>query len=233
MSGREEEMSGELVQFESNGGSTTAYLAVSSTGKGPGIIVLQEWWGLVPHIKNICDRLSEEGFSALAPDLYHGESTTSPDDAGRMMMVLQIDRAAKDLEAAVQYLSSHASVSGDRVGCVGFCMGGQLALFAASKNSAIGACVDYYGIHPSVRPNFSESQAPVLGFFGEKDDSVTPDDALALEQLLKKAGVQTDFTVFPGVGHAFFNDTRPEVYDEVSAKKSWEKMLLFFRENLN
>ena len=206
------------------------YVAKPAAGKGPGVIVIQEWWGLVPHIQDVCDRLANEGFVALAPDLYHGDKTKSPDDAGRLMMALDIDRAARDLQAAIKELLA-AGATGKKVGVIGFCMGGQLALYAASKFSEIGVCVDFYGVHPKVKPDYKAIKCPVLGFFGEKDASVGPPVAQKLEADLKAAGVKTDFTIFPA-GHAFFNDARPEAYDGASAKQAWEKMLAALRANL-
>ena len=226
-------MAGENVSYSAHGQTTEGYLAVPASGSGPGVIVIQEWWGLVPHIRDVCDRLAAEGFAALSPDLYHGETTTSPDDAGQMMMALQIDRAEQDLQGAVQFLLGHPAASTQKVGCVGFCMGGQLALYAASKNPAVGACVDYYGIHPNVHPEFENIQAPILGFFGEEDTFVTPDAVGKLEEQLKAQGKSVDFTIFPGVGHAFFNDSRQDVYHAESAQKSWDSMLGFFRQNLS
>ncbi len=148
------------------------------------------------------------------------------------MMALRIDQAEKDLQGAVKYLLGHKAISEKKVGCVGFCMGGQLALFAASKNSSIGACVDYYGIHPNVKPDFASLQAPVLGFFGEQDSFVTPDAARKLEQQLKNLGKKVEFNIYPKVGHAFFNDSRKDVYNPELAKKSWQRMLEFFKQNL-
>lgn len=225
-------MAGQMVHFNTNGGTTPGYLAIPKSGKGSGVIVIQEWWGLVPHIKDVCDRFAAEGFVALAPDLYHGKSTTSPDEAGRLMMALQIDRTEKDLQGAVKYLLGNKAVSGKKVGIVGFCMGGQLALFAASRNPSIGACVDYYGIHPNVHPDFPSLQAPVLGFFGEQDSFVTPDAVKKLEDQLKKHGKKVEFHIYPNVGHAFFNDSRKDVYNEELAKKTWKRMLEFFRQHL-
>ncbi len=225
-------MAGLMVNFSANGGTTAGYLAIPKSGKGPGVIVIQEWWGLVPHIKDVCDRFAAEGFLALAPDIFHGQSTTSPDEAGRLMMALRIDQAEKDLQGAVKYLLGHKAILGRKVGCVGFCMGGQLALFAASKNPSIGACVDYYGIHPNVIPDFANLQAPVLGFFGEQDDLVTSYAVKKLEQQLISRGKKVEFNIYPKVGHAFFNDTRKEVYSPEFAEKSWQRMLEFFRQNL-
>src|SRR5215469_5694376 len=122
-------MAGKMVQFPSNGGTTSGYLATPQSGKGPGVLVIQEWWGLVGHIKNVCDRFAGEGFVALAPDMYHGQTASEPDTAGKLFMALNIAQAEKDLKGAIAYLGQR-SASG-KIGAVGFCMGGQLALFAA------------------------------------------------------------------------------------------------------
>jgi carboxymethylenebutenolidase len=193
------------------------------------VIVIQEWWGLVDHIKNLCDRFAESGFVALAPDLYHGQTAKSPDEAGKLMMALRIDEAEQDLSGAVQYLLDHDAVTGDKVGCVGFCMGGALALYAASKNSNIGACVVFYGIHPNVKPDLANLQAPVLGNYAEKDRSVPTDKVNELEQQLKALGKQVDFKIYPGTDHAFFNDTRPEVYNAQAAADAWQRTIQFLR----
>jgi carboxymethylenebutenolidase len=226
-------MSGQMIEFPSNGGNSRGYLAVPPSGSGPGVIVLQEWWGLVDHIKRVADRFAEAGFVALAPDLYHGESTEHPDDAGRMMMALEIDRTEKDLRGAIDYLLSRPETSSSKVGTVGFCMGGQLSLYAACENASVGACVDYYGIHPSVAPDLSKLAAPVLGFFGETDEFVTPAAARELEQALAGAGKQAEIHIYSGTGHAFFNDSRPDAYDAEHAADSWSRMLAFYGRHLD
>ena len=218
-----------MVEFAVNGRNAKGYLSKPASGSGPGVIVIQEWWGLVGHIKSVADRFAAAGFTALAPDLYHGESTKSPDDAGKLMMALDIERTEKDLRGAVDYLLAHAR--GDAVGVVGFCMGGQLALFAASKNEKIGACVDFYGVHPSVKPDYSRIHAPVLGLFAEKDGFVDAEAVAGLERSLKDAGVRADLHVYPGVDHAFFNDER-EVYDQKAAEDAWKRVLAFFGANI-
>lgn len=224
-------MSGEMVEFESNGGTASGYISRPASHNGTGVIVLQEWWGLVPHIKDVCDRFATEGYVALAPDMYHGASAKSPDEAGKMMMALQIDKAEKDLRGAVKYLLDHSSEN--KVGTVGFCMGGALSLYAASKNSQVGACVIYYGIHPNVKPDLDNLQAPVLGFYAEHDGHVTPAVVHDLEDQLKQHGKSVEMHIYPGTDHAFFNDTRKEVYNEAAAKDSWRRMLEFYRENLS
>jgi carboxymethylenebutenolidase len=225
-------MSGEMVSFQSNGGAANGYLSLPASGKGPGVIVIQEWWGLVPHIKDVCDRFAAEGYVALAPDLYHGESTKSPDEAGKLMMALRIDEAEKDLRGAIGYLLSHEATSGRKVGTVGFCMGGALSLYAASKNPQVGACVVFYGIHPNVKPDLASLKAPVLGIYAELDGYVTPTVVRELEAKLKHHGKSAEMHIYPGVDHGFFNDTR-EVYNEAAAKDAWRRVLAFYREHLS
>lgn len=224
------ELKGAIVEFPANGRKARGYLSKPEKGSGPGVLVIQEWWGLVEHIKSIADRFAASGYVALAPDLYHGEATKSPDEAGKLMMALEIDKTEKDLRGASAFLLSQSS--GKKLGVVGFCMGGQLALFAASKNADIGACVDFYGIHPNVKPMYSNIKAPVLGLFAEKDAYVTPASVKKLEQDLEQAGVATDFTVYPGVDHGFFNDTRNEVHDVAASADAWRRVQAFFAKNL-
>ena len=222
-------MAGTMVEFPSNGVTGSGYLALPASGAGPGVIVLQEWWGLVDHIKDVVDRFAADGFVAFAPDMYHGERTTSPDDAGKLMMALDIGRVERDLQGAVQFLLGRPEVTTSHVGTVGFCMGGQLSLYAACENPAVGACVVFYGIHPNVKPNLSTLQAPVMGFFAEKDEFVPPAAARQLESDLQAAGKTADIVVFDGVDHAFFNDTRREAYDAACATECWSRMLTFYR----
>jgi carboxymethylenebutenolidase len=209
-----------------------AYLAVPGGGSGPGVLVLQEWWGLVDHIRDVCDRLARAGFVALAPDLYRGERTTDPDAAGRLMMDLEIPRAARDLDGAVTALLGQNATAGGTVGVVGFCMGGQLALFAGTRNRRIGAVVDCYGVHPNVKLELDGLEAPVLGIFAEKDTFVPPAAAKQLETELRGAGKRADFTIYSGVDHAFLNDTRPDVYDAPAAERAWDQIVSFLRGEL-
>ena len=225
-------MAGEMVNFKSNGGTCDGYLAIPDSGSGPGVIVLQEWWGLVPHIKELCDRFAAAGYVALSPDLYHGESTTSPDDAGKLMMAINIAETEKDMAGAITHLLSLDACTSATVGVVGFCMGGQLSLYAACANSTVSACVMYYGIHPDVHPDIPSLNAPFMGFFAENDPMVTPDAAKALEKELTDAGKSADVTVYEGADHAFFNDTRSEVYHEAHAKDTWDKVLAFYGANV-
>lgn len=225
-------MAGQMVEFSSNGGTANGYLATPASGKGPGVIVIQEWWGLVPHIKGIADRFAAEGFVALAPDLYHGKLAKSPDEAGKLMMAMRIDEAEKDLRGAAEFLLDHDATTGDKVGTVGFCMGGALSLYAASKNPKDGACVVFYGGHPGVKPDLPNLQAPVLGLYAGRDGFVTPDSVRELERQLKELGKSAEIHIYPDVDHGFFNDTRPDVYNEAAAKDAWERVVKFFRKHL-
>ncbi len=223
-------MAGVMIDIASGPRPLRGYL--SQTEPGPGVIVLQEWWGLVDHIKDVTDRFAREGFVALAPDLYQGKTAKSPDEAGKLMMALDIAKTEADLAAAAERLAHEPWVQGRRLGIVGFCMGGQLALYAATRNRRIGAVVDFYGIHREAKPDFAALRAPVLGFFGGKDGSVTPERVAELERALAAAGVAHDLIVYPEAQHAFFNDTRPEVYDARLADLAWTQMLRFFRRHL-
>ncbi len=213
-------------------GAAGGYLGVPAAGRGPGVVVIQEWWGLVDHVRDVCERLAREGFVALAPDLYRGEVTTDPGEAQRLMMDLDMPRAEGDLEQAIEALLNHDAVEGARVGCIGFCMGGQLALHAATRNRRIGAVVDCYGIHPNVTLDLSEMNAPVLGVFAENDDFVTAEAVRKLEAELASAGVRTHFQTYIGVDHAFLNDSRPDVYDAATAREAWSDILAFLRAEL-
>jgi carboxymethylenebutenolidase len=221
------------VEFACDGRKTSGHLAVPKAGKGPGVLVLQEWWGLVPHIREVCDRFAEEGFTALAPDLYHGRSTKDPDEAGRMMMGLDVPKLAEDLRGTIDFLRARPECSSQKVGTVGFCLGGQLSLFAASIHpDSVGACVNFYGIHPNVKPDLSRLAAPVLGLFAEKDAYVNAAAVADLARRLDAANRSYEFTTYPDVDHAFFNDTRPEVYDLAAAEDAWKKTVAFLRKNL-
>ena len=225
-------MAGQMVEFSSNGGTTSGYLAIPQKGNGPGVIVIQEWWGLVDHIKDVCDRFAGEGYVALAPDLYHGETTKSPDEAGKLMMALRIDEAEKDLRGAIQYLLDQQATTGEKVGTIGFCMGGALSLYAASKNSQVGACVVFYGIHPNVKPDLANLQAPVLGIYAERDGFVPPESVRELERQLKELGKSVEVHIYPDTDHAFFNDQRADVYNAKAAEDAWRRVIQFCAKHL-
>jgi carboxymethylenebutenolidase len=223
---------GEMIEFPANGHETSGYLAVPSSGNGPGLLVIQEWWGLVDHIKDVCDRFAGEGFVALAPDLYHGVATKSPDEAGKLFMALNVAKAGADLRGAADALLARPEVTSPRVAVVGFCMGGQLALYAAAEYpDRIAASVDFYGIHPNVRIDPARLRVPVLCHFGTRDNSVKEADARTLVKSIEDAGGAIEAHHYDA-GHAFFNDTRPTVYDQACAATAWQRTLAFLRNHL-
>jgi carboxymethylenebutenolidase len=227
---------GEIVEFPSNGHSASGYLAPNPDGQGSGVVLIQEWWGLVPHIKDVADRLAAEGFTVLAPDLFHGQSTTEPDEAGKLMMALNIDEAAKEMGGAADHLLSLDAVDGPKVGVIGFCMGGGLALvLACHRPDVIGAVVPFYGLIPwqHAQPDYSRLDAPVLGHYAGDDGFFTPELVDALQQQLDDLGKQADLEVYPGADHAFFNDTRPEVYDAEASARAWVQSVGFLHTNLD
>ena len=160
------------VQIPWNGSEIAGYLAVPESGSGPGTIVLQEWWGLDDSVRAACDRFAGAGFVALAPDLYGKETTNEPDEAQRMMMNLEMDKVARQMSGAVDLLAGHEAVSGEKVGSMGYCLGGGLSIWAASVNEKVGAAVSFYGVFPHGKPDFSAIKAPVQGHFGLADDFI-------------------------------------------------------------
>jgi carboxymethylenebutenolidase len=225
---------GAIVEFASNGGTASGYLATPPSGDGLPLVVIQEWWGLVPHIQDVCDRFAAEGFVALAPDLYHGAKTTEPDEAGKLMMALNIEQAANDLSGAVAKVQE---VSGrEAVGVTGFCMGGGLALvLACNRPDAIKACVPFYGLipWPDAQPDWSTLAAAVQGHYAEQDGFFGPDQVKALQDQLRAVGVEADLYIHPGVDHAFCNDTRPEVYDAQEAQRAFADTFEFLKAELS
>ena len=224
---------GETVSFPSNGGTANGYLAMPASGSGPGVLVIQEWWGLVPHICDIAERLASSGFVALAPDLYHGEMATEPDGAGKLMMGLNVQEAAKDLSGAVDFLNEKSTGSG--IGVIGFCMGGGLALvLACQRPDAVKAVAPFYGVIPwsSARPDWSKLEGVLEGHYAENDDFASPVVVRALEGELKDLGKRASFKVYPGTKHGFFNDTRSDQYDEAAASSAWLKVIDLFRREL-
>jgi carboxymethylenebutenolidase len=225
-----------MVEFPSNGSTGGGYLAPASEGAGLGVVVIQEWWGLVDHIVDVCDRFAAEGFTALAPDLYHGSTVpnTEPDEAMKASMALDLDRASRDLSGAVDFLQGHPAVRGTGVGVTGFCMGGGLALWlAVLRPDAVRAVVPFYGIAPKgAEPDWAALAAAVEGHYAEHDHLADREAVAAFEQQLRDLGKDVRTFTYPGTGHAFFNDTRPEVYDGEAARQAWVRTLEFFRAKL-
>jgi carboxymethylenebutenolidase len=228
---------GEIIEFPSNGSTGGGYIAEPAGGPTgtAGIIVLQEWWGLVDQIKRTVDRFAEAGFTALAPDLYHGTTVplTEPDEAAKEMMALTMEGAAKDLSGAVDELQRRTGRT--QVGVIGFCMGGGLALVLGTQRpDAVKAIVPAYGLipWPDAQPDFAQLDAAILGHAAGEDDYFTPEAAMELEAQLKALGKDVAFHHYPDVDHAFFNEDRPEVHDQDSADLLWDRSIAFFRDKL-
>ena len=227
----------ETVEFASNGQQASGCLVRPPGGTGPGVIVVQEWWGLDPSIKKTTDHIAAGGFVALAPDLYHGEvaSHTEMDKAGRLMGSLPPDRAARDMSGAVDFLAAHDAVTGSGIGVVGFCMGGMLSLLlAAARPDRIKAAVPFYGL-PSGdgEPDWSGLTAVVRGHYAEKDDFFPPSAAQDLEKKLRGLGKDVTLTVHPGTGHAFMNpENALGTTDEALAARLWPEVFEFLHQQL-
>lgn len=222
------------VTFGSDGSVGHGYLALPESGLGPGVIVIQEWWGLTSHIADVANRLAAEGFVALAPDLYGGTTTHDAAEAGKLMRDLPVAQAARDLGGAVDYLLGHEAVTSSQVGAVGFCMGGGFVLvLAAQQGDKIGAAVPFYGVLSEEYPGFANLSAPLLGHFGERDEFVSPGQVQELAATIEKqSGHAPDFRFYPA-GHAFFNDENLlGTYDPAQATKAWDATVSFVREHV-
>jgi carboxymethylenebutenolidase len=223
----------ETVTFPANGDTGTGYLAIpEGDGPFPGVIVVQEWWGLDEHIKDVAERFAKEGFAALAPDLYHGQVTKEPNEAQKLMMSLNMGKASKELVQAADYLASRPEIGGRGIGATGFCMGGGLALTLATESEHIKAAAPFYGGNPSPIDKVADLRGPVVASYAEHDGWITATVREDLKRALSKAGIQHEIKVYPGTEHAFFNDTRTEVHNREASEDAWQRVLTLFRENL-
>ncbi|MDQ6910141.1 MAG: dienelactone hydrolase family protein [Actinomycetota bacterium] len=215
-------------------GAAGGYLATAAEGAGLGVVVVHEIWGVTPHIRDVCDRLAAEGFTALAPDLFGSRTASGRDEAINMSAGLDIDQAARDLSSAVDFLAAHEAVRGDGVGAVGFGMGGGLALWLGTlRPDRVRAVVPFYGLAPrGAEPDWSKLEAAVEGHIAELDERNTPAVAHELEERLADLGRDVRMFTYPGTQPAFFNDTRREVYDEDAARQAWIRTLEFLRAKL-
>ena len=219
------------TSFPSGGGQAHGYLALPASGTGPGVVVIQEWWGLTDHIADVTDRLAAEGFVALAPDLFGGRTTHDAEEAGQLMSELPVDQAARDLGGAVDFLLGHEAVTSSTVGAVGFCMGGGFVLLlAAQQGDRVSAAVPFYGVGSAVPQTYEGLTAAVQGHYGERDDFYPADDARAqAEQIARESGAEVEFH-FYDAGHAFHNDTdKLGTYSPADAATAWTRTVEFLR----
>ena len=223
---------GREVEFEVNGKTARGYLAGgNAAGSQPGLILVHEWWGLNEHVKDLTRRFAGQGYVVLAPDLYDGASTKNPDEAGKLMQGLDKAKALDTLNGAVAYLQGLPDVDGGNIGVTGFCMGGTYALLLAAHNKSVKASAPFYGDVPT-DDELKDLSAPVLFIGAENDFWITKEKMDRLEEGLKKYGKEGEVKVYEGVGHAFFNDTRPEAYDKDAAEDAWRRVTGFFAEKL-
>lgn len=221
-----------MVDYEDSDGETLmGYLARPDGDEPrPAIVVLQEWWGLDEHIKDVTRRVAAEGYVALAPDLYKGVVATEPDEARKLVMELDMAEAVNEIQRAIGYLLEQSYVTGDQAGIVGFCMGGRLVLMTALQSENLGAAVAFYGspIEPAQAADFN---APLLGLYGSEDSGIPVDAVNAMGEALTDAGVENEIHLYDGAAHAFFNDTR-DSYNADAATDSWERTLSWFSSHL-
>lgn len=211
------------------------YLAVPEGGYGPGVIVIQEWWGLTDHIKDVSDRLAAEGFVALAPDLYGGWITHDGDEAGEMMSKLPAEEGAKQLAAATDFLLTHDATTSKSLGTVGFCMGGGFVLaLAAQQGEKISAAVPFYGVGQGVPESYTGLTAAVQGHYANEDQMYPPEKAQAQEEQIRtESGADVEFFYYDA-GHAFHNDENLiGTYDAERAKLAWDRTVSFLRDKVS
>jgi carboxymethylenebutenolidase len=222
-----------MVEFATNGDKAHGFLArPEGDGPFPGVIVIQEWWGLNDNIKDIARRFAEEGFAAFAPDLYHGKVVSEPDEAQKAMMQLQMSQASEELVKATEWLSGQAFIGGRGIGAIGFCMGGGLAFTLATDSPLIGAVAPFYGGAPEPIDKVEKLQGPAFIVYAEKDGWIGPEVRQKVQQAMTEHNKAHEIKVYAGTDHAFFNDTRPEVYDKAASEDAWVKVLELFRGNL-
>src|SRR5512147_596846 len=225
-----------MVQYPSGNVTMKAFVAAPQTKeKRPAVIVVQEWWGLTDHIKDIARRCAAEGYVAIAPDLYSRLGyalTTDAGEAGKLMNTLKQEDGLKDLNATVAYLKSVPEVDGARIGVTGFCMGGSYALMLPCVNPAIKAAVPFYGQVPNPDAPLQKLSAPVLYFYGEDDGWITKADVQRLAAALKKYNKPGEIKTYAGAPHAFFRDTDKAVYRPEAARDAWGRTKAFFKQHL-
>lgn len=221
-----------MIEFASNGGMTPGYLARPTYG-GPhrSVVLVQEWWGLVPHIEEVARRFARAGFVALAPDLYHGRATTNPEEARILATNLDTEHALREIAGAARYLKRMDQVQPKWSGIIGWSLGGGLAISAAGLSGDFAAAAAFYA-RPAQPDLIPRLQTPLLCLYAEKDESIPQDWVRDFDRQLSSYHIPHEMVVYPGVGHAFFNDTRPDTYSEKAAQDAWDRTLAWLRRYL-
>lgn len=222
----------ETVEFSANGGTASGYLAKPvEGGPYPGVVVIQEWWGLNPNICDIANRIAAEGYVALAPDLFHGAVTAEPDEAQKLMMTLQEPNALVDMSGAVAALQARDDVRSERIGVTGFCLGGGMSLLLAMNNPGVTAAAPFYGVPGAGMGDAGQIQGAVMGFFAGRDEWINAEVVEGIQSALDGAGVRNEIHMYPDSDHGFFNDTS-DIYDADAAADAWDKLKAFFAAEL-
>lgn len=222
---------GKMIEITISGGTASGYYVELGGGKKPGLIVIHEWWGLNEQIKEVAVRFAEQGFAVIAPDLYQGVQATDPTQAGKLMQSLSQQYARQVLDGAVEYLQAQDEVNHQKIGVTGFCMGGSYALLLACHHKAIQAAAPFYGDIPPDEV-LNELSAPLLFIGAENDFWITQEKMQGLKASLERLKKEGEVKVYEGVGHAFFNNQRPDAYDEEAATDAWEQVNKFFDSHL-
>lgn len=215
------------VEFAVDGVGPVAAFEARPAGEGsyPGVMVVQEWWGLNDHIRDIAQRLAGRGFVALAPDLYNGKVTNDPNLASAWSQALDREQAVRILLGTLRFLQEKEPIYAEHIGVIGFCLGGSLALLLACRAPELKAAIPFYGDVPDPIDQVSRIRCPVLFVAGGKDRWINESKVRTLEEAFERYGVQGEVRVYPEADHAFFNDTRPEVYNAPAAQDAWTRAL--------
>jgi carboxymethylenebutenolidase len=221
------------VSYKS-GDETVQAVLYTPEGKGPfpGLIVIHEWWGLNDWVNEQASKLADQGYVALAIDLYRGKVATTPEEAHEIMRGVPEDRAARDLRAAYEFMQSQSNAKKDRIGAIGWCMGGGYSLDVALEEPTLAADVINYGHLASDKETLKKIKAPILGLFGGQDRGITPDDVKKFEQSLKDLGKSVDVHIYAGAGHAFENPNNKDGYRAADAADAWNRTVAFLAANL-
>jgi carboxymethylenebutenolidase len=221
-----------MVDYEDGDGEQLMGYLARPEGDEPAaaIVVIQEWWGLNDHIKEVAQRFAEQGYVALAPDLYHGQVATEPDEARKLVMELDMAAAVSEIQRAIDFLQGQTFVAGPKVGLVGFCMGGGLVLQTALAEEDLGAGVAFYG-SPLSPDQAATVKAPIMGHFGRDDGGIPVEAVETMDAAFDEAGVENEIYIYDGAPHAFFNDTR-DSYRPEAAADAWQRTLTWFGNHL-
>ena len=219
----------ENVSIKSGTETISGFLVLpDSAGPHPGLVVIHEWWGLNDWVKEQAQKFADQGYASLAVDLYRGKVATDAGTAHELMRGLPQDRAIRDMKAAFAYLVSRPEVNKNKIGSVGWCMGGGLSLQLAIHEPKLAACAMNYGSMPTDVADIGRIKSPILGNFGAEDQGITPDDVHAFEKAMKAAHKSVDMKIYDGAGHAFENPNNKGGYRPEAAADAWSRMVAFF-----